>query len=634
LDNTEIREQLERILSSERFAQADRLSRFLSFVVERTLEGRPESVKEYVIATEALGRGAEYNPQIDSTVRADASRLRARLTEYYATEGRNDPVEIRIPKGSYVPEFSVRLTAGAPPTTTQNRKWVLVGLAALLVLGVLGAVLVRTVGRTAKQAGRIESVAVLRFVSLGESEAEKKLATSLSQRVAVKLGEAGFKVTGGTAAEQSQVRSLDLMETGRRLGVDAVLTASVQLTDGRVLVTSQLAGMADGFQLWAKVMDRPASDLLRREAEISEEITHSLAEQFRRSAAGAGRPRNPKAMELYLKAHETVAGNPWQTGWSEKEQRRFEEGIRLFEEAVREDSTLAAAWVELGEVQRRVAGFQPGVYKEMMVRARESVERALEIDPVSARGRWLRARIAMYSDLDLTAAEPDFARAIALNPYEGEALMEYADLLFLTGRDARAVFEVNRALEMDATQPQFHIALGLYDTYMMRNEECLQQAERALALNGQLPVAHWLKTRCLAELGQTRRAEEALRQGMQLAPGDRRIVSQAAYWHSKEGRAAEARALVESMRKSGQHGRNVEYTAALVAAAEGRKDEAFRYLERSFEMREASFVYLPIENRLRGLREDERFAGLVARIRGAKWRPKPRGQALRPPPGS
>ena len=61
-------------------------------------------MKEYVFATEVLvlGRGAEYNLKTDSTVRAGASRLSARLTEYYATEGRDDPVEIGIPKGSYV----------------------------------------------------------------------------------------------------------------------------------------------------------------------------------------------------------------------------------------------------------------------------------------------------------------------------------------------------------------------------------------------------------------------------------------------------------------------------------------------------------------------------------------------------
>lgn len=619
---TEIREQLQRILSSERFAQADRLSRFLSFVVERTLEGRQESVKEYVIATEALGRGADYNPQIDSTVRADASRLRTRLAEYYASEGQNDPVEIRIPKGSYVPEFAVRRTAGVREGEIVSRRWVYGGLTALLVLGVMGAAVAWTVGRPAKQGGRIESVAVMSFVSLGESEAEKKLATSMTQRVAVKLGEAGFRVAGGTAAEQFQVRSLDLMETGRRLGVDAVLTASVQLMGGRVLVTSQLAGMADGFQLWAKAMERPAADLLRCEAEISDEITRSLEEQFRRSAAGAGRPRNPKAMELYLKAHELVAGDPWKAGWSESEQRRFEQGIMLFEEAVREDPRLAAAWVELGEAQRRLATLQPGAHEQMMAGARKSVERALEIDPNSARGRWLRARIAMYADFDLTAAESDFARAIALNPFEGEALMEYSDLLFLTGRETRAVFEVNRALEMDATQPQFHIALGLYDTYMGRNEQCLKQAERALALNGRLPVAHWLKTRCLVEMGRMREADEALKRGVELATNDRRIVSQAAYWHARAGRPAEARALVDSMRKTGQHGRNAEYTAALVAAAEGRKDEAFQHLELSHKLREASFVYLPIENRLRGLRDDRRLARLVGRIRGAKPRPE------------
>jgi Flp pilus assembly protein TadD len=148
----------------------------------------------------------------------------------------------------------------------------------------------------------------------------------------------------------------------------------------------------------------------------------------------------------------------------------------------------------------------------------------------------------------------------------------------------------------------------------------VEQAERALALNGQLPVAHWLKTRCLAEMGRTREADGALAEAIRLAPNDRRVTAQAAYWHGKSGRTGEARAIIESMRVTGQRGRNAEFAGALVAAAEGRKDEAFRCLERSRDLQEASFVYLPLENRFRELRGDERYARLVERIRGAKAR--------------
>src|SRR6266550_1547779 len=90
-DGQAIREELERILSSSGFARNERLSRFLRFLVERHLEGRDEEIKESLIAVEVFGRKPDYDPRLDSIVRTEAGRLRARLTEYYVTEGSQDP---------------------------------------------------------------------------------------------------------------------------------------------------------------------------------------------------------------------------------------------------------------------------------------------------------------------------------------------------------------------------------------------------------------------------------------------------------------------------------------------------------------------------------------------------------------
>src|SRR5258706_4934437 len=102
-DQSAYRAQLKKILSSAVFLHSPRMSRFLQFVVDTTLDGNGERIKEYVIAIEVFEKPKDYDPQTDSTVRTEASKLRSRLSRYYETEGREDTVVISIPTASYVP---------------------------------------------------------------------------------------------------------------------------------------------------------------------------------------------------------------------------------------------------------------------------------------------------------------------------------------------------------------------------------------------------------------------------------------------------------------------------------------------------------------------------------------------------
>ena len=78
-----VREHLDRIVRSPAFAKASRLQALLRFVVEETLAGRQDAIKEYAIALEVCGRPAAFDPRTDPIVRVDANRLRARLDAYY-----------------------------------------------------------------------------------------------------------------------------------------------------------------------------------------------------------------------------------------------------------------------------------------------------------------------------------------------------------------------------------------------------------------------------------------------------------------------------------------------------------------------------------------------------------------------
>jgi Tol biopolymer transport system component len=135
-----IRAQLERILASEVFSRSRHLRRFLSFIVEQTLAGHGDSLKESVLAHELYGKGTDFDGGADPVVRVDARRLRDKLREYYA--GRADPVVISLPKGSYVPVFDAKPaspTQAAPPATNLRRARIAVGAIAL-VAAVMAAV--------------------------------------------------------------------------------------------------------------------------------------------------------------------------------------------------------------------------------------------------------------------------------------------------------------------------------------------------------------------------------------------------------------------------------------------------------------------------------------------------------------
>src|SRR5579859_6533249 len=136
MDAERVRTQLDRILTSAAFADAERASRFLSFVVQRALDGRTSEIKESVIAVEALGRSPSFDSKSDPIVRVEARRLRDRLESFYRREGADDPVLISLPKGGYVPEFSERpQTAALPPDRRASAMsyagWVLAGITAL-----------------------------------------------------------------------------------------------------------------------------------------------------------------------------------------------------------------------------------------------------------------------------------------------------------------------------------------------------------------------------------------------------------------------------------------------------------------------------------------------------------------------
>ena len=159
---TAVREELQRVLESAEFSSSKRCQEFLRYVVDKTLAGHADDLKERTIGVELLGRPTTYEPSIDASVRVKAGEVRKRLHLYYNGAGLQAGLRIDLPAGGYVPEF---LPAAAPPVAlpsketgfrpSRSRKgWILAGLVIISVgAGALVVSMADRVGRACNASG-------------------------------------------------------------------------------------------------------------------------------------------------------------------------------------------------------------------------------------------------------------------------------------------------------------------------------------------------------------------------------------------------------------------------------------------------------------------------------------------------
>lgn len=109
------RAQVERILQSKVFRTSEVLRNLFSYLGDKALAGESDSLKEYTIGLDALGKPASFDPRQESVVRMHTARLRQKLSEYYRTEGLNDPIMVELPKGGFKVTFEPRQVPVAIP---------------------------------------------------------------------------------------------------------------------------------------------------------------------------------------------------------------------------------------------------------------------------------------------------------------------------------------------------------------------------------------------------------------------------------------------------------------------------------------------------------------------------------------
>ncbi|HXG87035.1 MAG TPA: hypothetical protein VNJ02_01770 [Vicinamibacterales bacterium] len=204
-----MRAQLERILVSPGWANGGRLSRLLKYVVDRTLAGEGGQLKEYTLGVEVFDRASEYDPRIDSIVRVEARRLRAKLEDYYTGPGASDPVLITIPRGGYVAVFALsqppaQAVVSAVVAPTRRRNVIAVAVLTVVAVGAVSLTSGRWLpGQTTPEASSTLRIAVLPFAHFSVSPEHNLLAARITDGVTSELAKiSALSVVSRTSAAQ------------------------------------------------------------------------------------------------------------------------------------------------------------------------------------------------------------------------------------------------------------------------------------------------------------------------------------------------------------------------------------------------------------------------------------------------
>jgi TolB-like protein len=399
-------------------------------------------------------------------------------------------------------------------------------------------------------------------------------------------------------------------EVGRQLGVDTVLTGRVVQRGDSLTVQADLVNVADGSQLWGERYNRRLTDVLAVQGEIARDVLNKLRAKLspaEEKGLSRGSTANPEAYRLYLTGRYV-----FNSGGS----NGVERSVGYFRQAVDLDPRFALAYAGMADAYTLIGTTSVGTARprEMMPKAKEAAQRALELDSGLSEAHTSLAWVKYRFDWDWQGAEEEFKRALELNPNNAQAHQWYADYLLAMGRFDESLAEIERARALDPLSIFINWDVGRVLYHAGRFDESLAEFRKTLVLNENFARTHWYLVRVYLQKGMD---AEALAEHLKFASltgvSPERILAVKGAYGSGGWKAVWRRELEWALEDSARS-QVSPLTVAQYHARVGDRDGTLEWLNKSVEERLGGLVYLKIDDRWDFLRTDPRFAELARKV--------------------
>ncbi len=481
-----VRQHLSKVLSGSEFQTSPMLRDFLRFIVEKTLAGQTQEIKGYTVATQVLGRQADFDAGKDPIVRIMAGRLRRRLERYYATRDKQDSVRIDIPKGTYVPIFKEVLEEERPGTDP---------------------VLALPSG---------PAVAVMPLLNLAGDREQEFFADGLAEELTSELARyQDLKVIAYQSTLHWKGKEHDVREVGRDLGVRFLVKGSVRKAAGSAKIAIQVLDTLNGQQLWGEQYYRElkADQFIILQEEIARQVAGRIGSLYGiipQTLSRESRLKHPDSLETYeaflrYHHHNTIV-TP----------KSFAETLSVLEKTVIREPESGLAWSLLAFLYGQNYALQLAPMESPLEKALVSARKGVALEPEN---QVVRAAMALVQfmrnkrELCLSEAET----ALALNPNAPAPIGFLGWLLALYGEWEHGLAILQKGMKLNPHFPGwFRLAPFVYFYGQERFEEAYCEARQF-----QMPQLFWdplLRAAALGRLGRKPEAAQAAAELLWLRP--------------------------------------------------------------------------------------------------------------------
>ena len=468
------------------------IDRLLTEVWSGVIVG-PASVYQSVSQLRKMLGDTDPNPTYIATVPRKGYRLVAPVAPFAPAS------EVSVPAigtdsrhaGEPIAPPLVKPLAASPATPHESARWgriALLAAATAAVLAMAGAVISWSwrksppASPSAAVARPAPSIVVLPFVDLTEDKQGQFFCDGLTEELSNWLAQIPtLKVVARTSAFAFRGQQQDARKIGQALATDHLLEGSLRRSGDHMRVTVQLIDARNGYHLWSASYDRPLTDTIKMQEDISRSVAQTLEIRLSVDAAdrlasrGSG---SPAAYQSYLlgrhhQQERTVAANA--------------QAVRLYRQAITQDPQFALAYVALAYALLNDNWLNDRPIADIAREADPLLRTALSIDPRLADAFAVRGALR-GEQMRTEDALKDLERAVALNPNDAMAHAEIGRLYLGTGRPRDAVSSYTRATELDPlnAQPQAQRCLALQD--LGRYDEAGGACARARSLQ---PDGYW-----------------------------------------------------------------------------------------------------------------------------------------------
>jgi serine/threonine-protein kinase len=460
------------------------------------------------------------------------------------------------------------------------------------------------------RAERVPSLAVLPFANLSADKDNEYFSDGLAEEILNALTQLpGLRVIARTSAFAFRGRENAIAEIGEKLQVSSVLHGSVRRAGNRIRVGAQLIDVADESQLWSERYDREMRDVFDIQDEIAQAIVTELKIKL---GAKSGRPLVKRYTEN-LEAHSLFLKGSFHMFRLTNEE--LERGREYLERAVALEAGYAPALLLLAEYY--FAGAHRGALRPLdcWPKARSAYTRARDADPELAQSHAALGYLKAASDLQWEEGLGELDASLRMNPVSSRAHFWRSHVLCCLGRTGEALEQAHRATELDPLFALYPSYCAVYCLYTGQGERALDYARQTLDIDPNFPIGLMAMGEAYSLLGRHEEGIALIEKSRRSLPAGFIYVGFLAWMYVRAGRRADAERLRDELEEKRKSQYLPAATLALIAAALGDVEAAFRLAGESVNERDANMVLAIRSPYFQPLRSNSSYSELLRRMR-------------------